>query len=678
MAHHSASFSLTLRVHLDDHVGSFANLARAIADAGGLLGAIDLVRVGAGYKTRDVSVLATDDEHARAIVAACENVAGVVVEHVSDRTFLLHLGGKIEMESKVPVKTRDDLSMAYTPGVARVCRAIAADPDSVWELTIKRNTVAVVTDGSAVLGLGDIGPAAAMPVMEGKALLFKEFGGVDAWPICLDTKDPDRIVETVQAIAPGFGGINLEDISAPRCFEIEERLRGLLDIPVFHDDQHGTAVVVLAAFLNALRVVGKRDRGRARSCVTGVGAAGVAVTKTLQAAGVRNVIGADSQGAIHLGREGLTAVKQRYAESTNPEGIAGSADDALAGADVFIGLSQPGAVSVERRALDGGRRDRVRDGEPDAGGRARGDRGARRGDRHGPLGLPQPDQQRARLPGHLPRRARRARARDHRADGGRGGPRDRRDRRRRRARRRLHRAERVQPRRRRERRGRGRRRRGRGRRLAAHPRGRRRAARVVAPARGEIPHRSQRDADDARWARCGCGMACLQMILGARGDGRAGARGARARGAGLRRVAAEPQRVGYGPLIYAGFVEFVAAEHGLAARVAAPLAIDELIAAVSGDEVVLASVSAEIRELPLVPARRGGHLVLVFDASADGARVLLPRSRRRAGRPCGWSARSSSATSRGGGSRSRWRAADGRLRARRGGARGSRARRRSR
>jgi malate dehydrogenase (oxaloacetate-decarboxylating) len=345
VAHHSASFSLTLRVQLDDHLSSFANLARAIADAGGLLGAIDLVRVGAGYKTRDVSVLATDDDHVRAIVAACENVDGVVVEHVSDRTFLLHLGGKIEIQSKVPVKTRDDLSMAYTPGVARVCRAIAEEPDSVWALTIKRNTVAVVTDGSAVLGLGDIGPGAAMPVMEGKALLFKEFAGVDAWPICLDTKDTDRIVETVQAIAPGFGGINLEDIAAPRCFEIEERLRALLDIPVFHDDQHGTAVVVLAAFLNALRVVGKRVED-VKVVVTGVGAAGIAVTKTLQAAGVRNVIGADSQGTIHLGRDGLTSVKQRYAETTNPEGITGSADDALAGADVFIGLSQPGAVSV--------------------------------------------------------------------------------------------------------------------------------------------------------------------------------------------------------------------------------------------------------------------------------------------------------------------------------------------
>jgi len=346
VAHHSASFSLTLRVHLEDHVDSFANLARAIADAGGLLGAIDVVRVGSGYKTRDVSVLATDDAHVRQIVEACEHVEGVVVEHVSDRTFLLHLGGKIEMNSKVPVKTRDDLSMAYTPGVARVCRAIAEDPDKAWALTVRRNTVAVVTDGSAVLGLGDIGPAAAMPVMEGKALLFKEFGGVDAWPLCLDTKDTDRIVETVQAIAPGFGGINLEDISAPRCFEIEERLRELLDIPVFHDDQHGTAIVVLAAFLNALRIVDKRVED-VKVVVTGVGAAGIAVTNTLAAAGVRHVIGVDSRGAIHLGRKDLTPVKHRYAETTNPAGFTGSADEALAGADVFIGLSQPGAVSIE-------------------------------------------------------------------------------------------------------------------------------------------------------------------------------------------------------------------------------------------------------------------------------------------------------------------------------------------
>jgi malate dehydrogenase (oxaloacetate-decarboxylating) len=331
---------------LDNRLEAFADLARAIADAGGLLDAIDLVRVSSRDKTRDVSVLATDERHAEAIVAACQQLEGVVVEHVSDRTFLLHLGGKIAMSSKAPIKTRDDLSMAYTPGVARVCQAIAEDPESVWNLTIKRNTVAVVTDGSAVLGLGDIGPAAAMPVMEGKAQLFKEFGGVDAWPICLDTKDTDRIVATVEAIAPGFGGINLEDIAAPRCFEIERRLRASLDIPVFHDDQHGTAIVVLAAFLNALRVVGKRIN-EVKVVVTGVGAAGVAVTDTLLAAGVRHVIGVDSTGTLYRGRPGLSPQKELYAERTNPEGFIGSADEALAGADAFVGLSQPGAVSVD-------------------------------------------------------------------------------------------------------------------------------------------------------------------------------------------------------------------------------------------------------------------------------------------------------------------------------------------
>jgi malate dehydrogenase (oxaloacetate-decarboxylating) len=346
VAHYSASFSLTMRARLDDRPGSFADLARAIADAGGLLDAIDLVRVEPGSKVRDISVLATDGVHADVIVRAARGVAGVDVENVSDRTFLMHLGGKIHMDSNSPVKTRDDLSMAYTPGVARVCEAIAADPDRVWNLTIKRNTVAVVSDGSAVLGLGDIGPEAAMPVMEGKALLFKEFGGIDAWPLCLSTKDPDAIVATVEAISPGFGGINLEDIAAPRCFEIERRLRDSLDIPVFHDDQHGTAVVTLAALLNALRVVGKRV-DEVKVVVTGVGAAGVAVTHTLQAAGVRNIVGCDREGVLHRGRAGLADTKAQYAEETNPENVQGSADDALAGADVYIGLSRPGAVSVQ-------------------------------------------------------------------------------------------------------------------------------------------------------------------------------------------------------------------------------------------------------------------------------------------------------------------------------------------
>src|SRR5262249_50257442 len=293
----SASFSATLRVHLDDRPGAFADLAHAIGDAGGNLGAIDLVRVQAGKKVRDITVDAASAEHIERIVASVHALPGVEVEHVSDRTFLLHLGGKIEMASKSPLKTRDDLSMAYTPGVARVCNAIAEDRSKVWNLTIKSNTVAVVTDGTAVLGLGDIGPEAAMPVMEGKAMLFKEFGSIDAWPVCLATKDPDEIVAAVTAIAPGFGGINLEDISAPRCFEIESRLQEALDIPVFHDDQHGTAIVVVAAFLNALRLVGKRAED-VRVVVTGVGAAGVATTDMLLATGVRDLVGCDRHGAI--------------------------------------------------------------------------------------------------------------------------------------------------------------------------------------------------------------------------------------------------------------------------------------------------------------------------------------------------------------------------------------------
>jgi malate dehydrogenase (oxaloacetate-decarboxylating) len=346
VSHYSASFSVTIRVRLEDRPGTFAQLAGAIADAGGLLDAIDLVRVEGGSKTRDVTVQATDADHADRIVEAVSSLPGITVEQFSDRTFLMHLGGKIHMESNSPVKTRDDLSMAYTPGVARVCQRIAEDRDAAWNLTIKKNTVAVVTDGSAVLGLGNIGPEAAMPVMEGKALLFKEFGGVDAWPICLATQDVDAIVAAVQAIAPGFGGINLEDISGPRCFEIEERLRASLDIPVFHDDQHGTAVVVLAAFLNALRLVGKRPED-VKVVVTGVGAAGVAVSRTLMAAGVRNLIGCDREGAITRDRAGLSPIKERFAAETNPEQQRGSADEVLRGADVFIGLSGPGAVSAE-------------------------------------------------------------------------------------------------------------------------------------------------------------------------------------------------------------------------------------------------------------------------------------------------------------------------------------------
>jgi malate dehydrogenase (oxaloacetate-decarboxylating) len=344
--HPSASFSATIRVRIDNHPGAFARLAASIGEAGGLLGAIDLVRVEKQTKLRDVTVMAENEQHLHEIVDAVRAVDGVEIVNVSDRTFLAHLGGKIEITGRLPLKTRDDLSMAYTPGVARVSKAIAEEPERVWNLTIKRNTVAVVSDGTAVLGLGDIGPEGALPVMEGKALLFKEFAGVDAFPICLDTKDPDEIVRVVREIAPVFGGINLEDISAPRCFEIERRLREELEIPVFHDDQHGTAICVLAALLNALRVVGKQI-DEIRVVTTGCGAAGMAVTRTLQAAGVRWIVGCDEGGALYRGREGLNDAKREYAETTNPENLQGTADELLAGADVFIGLSVPGAISVE-------------------------------------------------------------------------------------------------------------------------------------------------------------------------------------------------------------------------------------------------------------------------------------------------------------------------------------------
>jgi malate dehydrogenase (oxaloacetate-decarboxylating) len=352
--HPSASFSATVRVRLEDRPGAFAALASAIAGAGGSLGAIDLVRVDRRHKVRDVTVLANDAVHLEEIAGAMRAVGGVEVEHVSDRTFLAHLGGKIEMQGKIPLKTRDDLSMAYTPGVARISTAIAEDPAKAWNLTIKQNTVAVVSDGTAVLGLGDIGPEAAMPVMEGKALLFKEFAGIDAWPLCLATKDVDEIVTIVKAIAPGFGGINLEDISAPRCFEIEERLRAELDIPVFHDDQHGTAVVTYAAIVNALKVVGKAP-GDVRVVITGAGAAGVAVAQILVSAGIEDVVVCDRLGAIARGRDDLNASKRALGEATNPNNLSGSAAEVLAGADVFIGLSGPGAVTAEavRAMADG-------------------------------------------------------------------------------------------------------------------------------------------------------------------------------------------------------------------------------------------------------------------------------------------------------------------------------------
>jgi malate dehydrogenase (oxaloacetate-decarboxylating) len=319
-------------------------MAAAIGEAGGSLDTIHLVRLEHGKKVRDVTVLAVDEAHVARITAAVGALSGVEVEHIADRTLQLHEGGKLEVTSRVPLKTADDLSMAYTPGVARACRAIADDPERVWALTTKRNAVAVVTDGTAVLGLGDIGPGAALPVMEGKAILFKEFGGVDAWPICLATTDPDEIVRAVTAIAPGFGGINLEDIAAPRCFEIETRLQAALDIPVFHDDQHGTAIVVLAALQNALRVVDKRLED-VRIVVTGAGAAGSATARMLAAAGAGEIVCADLHGVLYAGRPDLDPHAAALAADTNPRLLHGSPDAALASADVYIGLSGPGAVS---------------------------------------------------------------------------------------------------------------------------------------------------------------------------------------------------------------------------------------------------------------------------------------------------------------------------------------------
>src|SRR5215212_4036900 len=341
----SASYSFTMRLRLPQQGNAFAAVAHAIAESAGMLGAIDLVRVERDAVIRDLTVACADSGHAEAVVRAVRVVGGVRVDSVSDRTFLLHKGGKIEVTPKIPIRTRDDLSMAYTPGVGRVSTAIHEDPAKAWALTIKGNAVAVVSDGTAVLGLGDIGPEAAMPVMEGKCMLFKEFAGIDAIPLCIDTKDTDEIVTFVKQAAPAFGGINLEDIAAPRCFEIERRLRAELDIPVFHDDQHGTAIVVLAALLSSLRIVGKRAED-ITVIVVGAGAAGVACTEIMLAQGVGDVIVCDIDGALHPGRT-LDPERAALAERTNRHRRRGMANELLAGADVMIGLSAPGAVTAE-------------------------------------------------------------------------------------------------------------------------------------------------------------------------------------------------------------------------------------------------------------------------------------------------------------------------------------------
>ena len=340
----SISYSITVRLEVPARGNAVSQLTAAVEEAGGIVTALDVTASGHERLTIDVTCAASDTDHAQRLSEALSAVEGVTIGKVSDRTFLMHLGGKIEIQPKVPIRNRDDLSMIYTPGVARVCLALVDNPDDARRLTIKRNTVAVVTDGSAVLGLGNIGAVPALPVMEGKAALFKRFAGIDAFPICLDTQDVDEIVRTVELIAPVFAGINLEDISAPRCFEIERRLRERLDIPVFHDDQHGTAIVVLAALLNALTVVGK-DLGAVRIVMSGAGAAGMAILAVLLEAGARDVVVADKDGVIHAGREGLAPDLVTVAERTNRSGVSGSLRDALVGADVFIGVSAPNLLT---------------------------------------------------------------------------------------------------------------------------------------------------------------------------------------------------------------------------------------------------------------------------------------------------------------------------------------------
>ncbi len=350
----NASNSIIVRLKIDNKVGMLASVNRVISEMGGVVGAIDLVGPEDGVLVRDISIFTNDPDHSDKIVESIKKIPGVEFVNFSDRTFLVHLGGKISIRNRIPVKTRDDLSMAYTPGVARICMEINQDPEDAYKLTTKGNTVAVVTDGTAVLGLGNIGPKAAMPVMEGKAMLFKEFADIDAWPICLDTTDTEEIIRIVKAISPGFGGINLEDIAAPRCFEIEQRLREELEIPVFHDDQHGTAVVTTAALINALKVVGKNVE-KIKVIVSGAGAAGIACTKMIMHLGVKNLIVCDSKGAIHSKRTNLNPSKNWLAENSNPEKESGALKEVIEGADVFLGVSAPniiGQKDVKNMAKD--------------------------------------------------------------------------------------------------------------------------------------------------------------------------------------------------------------------------------------------------------------------------------------------------------------------------------------
>jgi malate dehydrogenase (oxaloacetate-decarboxylating) len=343
MAATTSSYSITMRLHTAPDHGVVGSVATAISEVGGIVTAIDVAESRHDRLVLDVTCSASDADHSEELVAAADRVDGVEVHKVSDRTFLLHIGGKIEVTSKVPLKNRDDLSMAYTPGVGRVSAALAKNPDDVARLTIKGNSVAVVTDGSAVLGLGNIGPGAALPVMEGKAALFKRFADIDAWPICLASQDVDEIVRAVEMIAPGFGGINLEDIAAPRCFEIEARLRASLDIPVFHDDQHGTAIVVMAALTNALRVVDKKIAD-VRVVVAGAGAAGTAIVTLMLAAGISDIVVWDREGLLSSDDPDLPHSKATLAARTNPRKVRGDLRDGLRGADVFVGVSAPNVL----------------------------------------------------------------------------------------------------------------------------------------------------------------------------------------------------------------------------------------------------------------------------------------------------------------------------------------------
>ncbi len=340
MASTSPGYGITIRVEGSPELQPVALITTTITDAGATITALDVVESLLEKVVIDVTCDTIDAEHAQNIHNALSAHDGLTVRKVSDRTFLLHLGGKIEVTSKVPLKTRDDLSRAYTPGVARISQAIVDDPSDVRRLTMKRNTVAVVTDGSAVLGLGNIGPAAALPVMEGKAALFKRFANVDAWPVCLDTQDVDELVRTVQLIAPVYGGINLEDISAPRCFEVERRLRELLDIPVFHDDQHGTAIVVLAALRNALKLV-KKDISKVKIIMSGAGAAGTAIARLLVLSGATNIIAFDIDGVISKDSPSEDSMRAWFIENSNKENFKGDIHQAMDGADIFIGVSAP-------------------------------------------------------------------------------------------------------------------------------------------------------------------------------------------------------------------------------------------------------------------------------------------------------------------------------------------------